>query len=119
LFDEALARASYCDGYLAREGKTLGPFHGLPISLKVPKSEHPQQADPSLTHPCLKDSFDITGLRSTIGYVDFLKREPASENSALAQILLSQGAVLYVKTNVPQTLMVMHSILQPKQLRKC
>jgi amidase len=34
-FDEALKRAKYCDDYLAKEGKTLGPFHGLPISLKV------------------------------------------------------------------------------------
>lgn len=35
MFDEALVRASYCDDYLAREGKLLGPFHGLPISLQV------------------------------------------------------------------------------------
>lgn len=34
-FEDALARAKYCDEYLAKEGKTLGPFHGLPISLKV------------------------------------------------------------------------------------
>tara|TARA_R110002060_G_scaffold42270_9_gene53737 strand:+ start:630 stop:1112 length:483 start_codon:yes stop_codon:yes gene_type:complete len=34
-FEEALARAKYCDEYLATEGKTLGPFHGLPISVKV------------------------------------------------------------------------------------
>lgn len=35
LFDEALERAKYCDEYLAKEGKPLGPLHGLPISLKV------------------------------------------------------------------------------------
>lgn len=35
MFDEALARARQCDDYLEREGKTMGPLHGLPISLKV------------------------------------------------------------------------------------
>lgn len=40
MFDEALSRAVYCDEYLAREKKTLGPFHGLPISLQV---SSPQQ----------------------------------------------------------------------------
>ena len=34
-FDEALARAKQCDDYLKKEGKPIGPFHGLPISLKV------------------------------------------------------------------------------------
>lgn len=35
MFDEAIARARQCDEYLAKEGKPIGPFHGLPISLKV------------------------------------------------------------------------------------
>lgn len=35
MFDEALARARECDEYLEKEGKVLGPLHGLPISLKV------------------------------------------------------------------------------------
>ncbi len=34
-FEDAIARAKYLDEYLAREGKPLGPFHGLPISIKV------------------------------------------------------------------------------------
>jgi hypothetical protein len=34
-FPEALERARYLDSYLAREGKVVGPLHGLPISLKV------------------------------------------------------------------------------------
>jgi len=36
MFDEAMARAKECDEYLAKNGKTMGPLHGLPISLKVP-----------------------------------------------------------------------------------
>lgn len=35
MFEDALTRAAYCDKYLEEEGKTLGPFHGLPISLTV------------------------------------------------------------------------------------
>jgi amidase len=35
MFDEAMARARECDEYLKKEGKVIGPLHGLPISLKV------------------------------------------------------------------------------------
>lgn len=35
MFVEAIERAKYLDGYLLREGKPLGPFHGMPISVKV------------------------------------------------------------------------------------
>lgn len=81
-----MARAKYLDDYLERTGKTLGPLHGLPVSVK--------------------DSFFIEGLQSTVGYVSYLKHPPASTNSPLTQILLDLGAVLYVKTNIPQTMMV-------------
>jgi amidase len=33
-FDEALTRAKVSDGYFAREGKVVGPLHGLPMSFK-------------------------------------------------------------------------------------
>lgn len=74
------------DEYLEREKKPIGPLHGLPISMK--------------------DSFCIEGLQSTVGYVSFLKNDPATKNSALVEMLLKLGAVLYVKTNIPQTMMV-------------
>lgn len=41
-----------------------------------------------------------------MGYVSFLDNGLAKENSALVDLLLDLGAVLYVKTNIPQTLMV-------------
>ncbi|CAG8004237.1 unnamed protein product [Penicillium salamii] len=84
-FPQALERAQYLDEYLQREGKPTGPLHGLPISLK--------------------DSFCVEGVQSTIAYVEFLKKEPATTNSALVKMLLQLGAVLYVKTNIPQTMM--------------
>ncbi|KAI9040537.1 general amidase GmdB [Aspergillus affinis] len=84
-FSRALERAKYLDDYLKREKKVVGPLHGLPISLK--------------------DSFCLEGIQSTIGYASFLAHPPASSNSALVNMLLDLGAVLYVKTNIPQTMM--------------
>jgi amidase len=34
-FDEALERAKYLDERLAKDGKPVGPLHGLPVSVKV------------------------------------------------------------------------------------
>ncbi|RDW86551.1 general amidase GmdB [Aspergillus mulundensis] len=84
-FAQALERARYLDEYLQREGKVVGPLHGLPISIK--------------------DSFQVEGMHTTVGYVSFLKNGVATENSALVNLLLDLGAVLYVKTNIPQTMM--------------
>ncbi|PYH89678.1 general amidase GmdB [Aspergillus ellipticus CBS 707.79] len=84
-FNRALQRAKYLDNYLQREKKVVGPLHGVPISLK--------------------DSFLVKGYQSTIGYVSFLEHEPATSNSALMDMLLDLGAVLCVKTNIPQTMM--------------
>ncbi|RAQ66300.1 general amidase [Aspergillus flavus] len=88
-FDEALTRAKQLDEYLATTGKTIGPLHGLPISLK--------------------DSFNVAGIPSTLGFVSFLDKPVPTSNSALVDILLAAGAVVYVKTNIPQTLMTAES----------
>ncbi|KAI7479959.1 amidase family protein [Hortaea werneckii] len=84
-FEAALTRAKECDAYLASHRKPLGPLHGLPVSLK--------------------DSFNVKDVRSTIGFVSFLDHDAATDDAALVKILLSLGAVPYVKTNIPQTLM--------------
>jgi amidase len=89
MFDEALARARECDAYFEKQGKPIGPLHGLPISLK--------------------DSFNVKGTQATIGYVSFLSHPPASTNSSLVQVLAAAGAVFYVKTNLPQTMMTADS----------
>ncbi|KAJ8115001.1 hypothetical protein OPT61_g3255 [Boeremia exigua] len=89
MFDEALARAHECDSFLKTRGKPMGPLHGLPISLK--------------------DSFNVKGVQSTIGYVSFISHPPSTSNSAVVQILFDAGAVFYVKTNLPQTMMTADS----------
>jgi amidase len=48
-------------------------------------------------------------MQSTIGYVSFLSNPPASSNSALVDILLQAGAVLYCKTSLPQSMMTADS----------
>jgi amidase len=48
-FDEALSRARDLDTILSTTGKTVGPYHGLPFSIK--------------------DHFNIAGKTSSSGYV--------------------------------------------------
>ncbi|KAF7762070.1 hypothetical protein Agabi119p4_8663 [Agaricus bisporus var. burnettii] len=79
-----LARAAELDDYFKRTGKVVGPLHGLPISLK--------------------DQLCVKGLDATMGYVAWIDK-PSQKNSVLVDTLESLGAVFYVKTNIPQTLM--------------
>jgi hypothetical protein len=71
---------------MRKNGQLKGPLHGLPISVK--------------------DCLQIAGTQATIGFTAYLDQPPSEENSCLVDMLLDLGAVLYVKTNVPQTLMV-------------
>ncbi|PSK37312.1 hypothetical protein B9Z65_2054 [Elsinoe australis] len=92
-FDEALDRAAYLDEYFTTHNKTLGPLHGLPISLK--------------------DQFHVKGVDTTQGYVGWIGSNLGIRNtteaheveSQIVTELLSLGAVLYCKTSVPQTLL--------------
>jgi amidase len=100
--DRALARAAELDGYFKRTGKVVGPLHGLPISLK--------------------DQLCIKGLETTVGkcrspldstncdllipgYISWIGQY-AEKNAVLVDILIECGAVPFVRTNVPQTIMV-------------
>ena len=102
-FDDAIARAKYLDSEYKKTGRTFGPLHGVPISLK--------------------DSFKVKGYDASIGIAS-LAENPAKANSLLVDILLEQGAVLYCKTNIPQTLMALDSdnnlfgrVLNPRNLK--
>jgi amidase len=87
-FYEALKRAKELDEHLDKTGTLIGPFHGLPISLK--------------------DSFEIKGQDTTIGWVGIIG-QPAEQDSLAVQQFRALGAVLYCKTNVPQSLMMSDS----------
>ncbi|KOC15074.1 acetamidase [Aspergillus flavus AF70] len=83
-FERAVARARYLDEFLKTTGRTVGPLHGLPISLK--------------------DVMNIAGQETTLGFVATIGQIPDHEDRLVTK-LHEAGAVLYCKTNVPQTLM--------------
>jgi hypothetical protein len=88
LFLPAVEQARALDAEQRRTGKTRGLLHGIPVSLK--------------------DTFSIRGYDSSIGMTS-LAEKPTQENAAIVDMLLEQGAVLYCKTNISQTLMAMDS----------
>ena len=85
--DEALDRAKDLDNHLELTGKTVGPLHGVPISIK------------SLLP--LKGHLVDLGILSTQTTVDF--------DSHAVAVLRDAGAVFYCKTNQPQLIMHLES----------
>ncbi|KAM0261876.1 hypothetical protein ACHAQJ_002079 [Trichoderma viride] len=71
LFSEAIQDAKRLDEYLQTNGKPIGPFHGVPITLK--------------------DQFNVKGYDTTLGYTGRALR-PASEDAVLVKMLRSMGA---------------------------
>jgi len=88
MFEDAFRDARSLDKYLATHGKPIGPLHGLPISLK--------------------DQFRVRSTSATIGYVARLELID-EEESFLVSKLRELGAVIYVKTNVPTSLMAIET----------
>ncbi|CAG9986500.1 unnamed protein product [Clonostachys byssicola] len=84
LFEEALNEAKRLDKYFSEHGKLVGPFHGVPITLK--------------------DQFDVKGYDSTIGYVG-RSFKPAEEDAVVVKLLKSFGAIVIAKSNLPQSIM--------------
>ncbi|RSH92487.1 hypothetical protein EHS25_008903 [Saitozyma podzolica] len=82
-FDRAIERAKELDEHYAKTGKTVGPLHGLPVSLK--------------------DQIEIKGTDFTMSYVGWVGKV-AEHDAVIAELLLKQGAVLYVRTNMSQGL---------------
>lgn len=82
--EDGLKRARELDEYYAKTGKTVGPLHGLPVSLK----EH-YNFEGRVTHG------------SYVGKLDNV----TPEHSTIVRDLYNQGAVFYVRTTEPQMLM--------------
>ncbi|KAG9634220.1 amidase, partial [Aureobasidium melanogenum] len=92
-YEAAVESAQKLDHYFANHKKPIGPLHGLPVSLK--------------------DQFHVKGVETHMGYVGWIGtfqgekgtgKEKVFE-SEMVKELRSLGAVLYVKTAVPHTLM--------------
>ncbi len=85
-FDKAIERAQYLDDYYKKNGKTVGPLHGIPVSLK--------------------DQFNLEGIETSIGFIGLLgKPTNKSEVSNIVEILNDLGAIFYVKTTVPMAML--------------
>ncbi|KAF7917805.1 hypothetical protein BELL_1158g00010 [Botrytis elliptica] len=82
MFASALLRASELDSYFAEHKEPMGPLHGLPVSLK--------------------DSIHVKGIDTSLGYIGWLGKSQPEKESQVVTDLRSLGAVIYVKTSVPQ-----------------
>ncbi|RKP06837.1 amidase [Thamnocephalis sphaerospora] len=87
LVGDALVSARRLDDQLAATGP-VGPMHGLPISIK--------------------DCLAVRGYDVCVGYSTWINK-PMAEDSVIVQCLRRAGAIPYVKTNVPQTLLAFES----------
>jgi Asp-tRNA(Asn)/Glu-tRNA(Gln) amidotransferase A subunit family amidase len=81
---EAIDRAKYLDEELKRRGKPIGPLHGLPISVK--------------------DYVPMRGRRTSAGWIKWIDRI-AEDDALVLKILYEAGAIFYVRTTQPQSLM--------------
>ncbi|TFK56852.1 amidase [Heliocybe sulcata] len=84
-FDEAITRATDLDRHLEETGEVVGPLHGLPVSIK--------------------DHIYVKGCDTSTGYIAWAFKSVAERDAVAVQILRKAGAVLYVKTANPQTLL--------------
>jgi Asp-tRNA(Asn)/Glu-tRNA(Gln) amidotransferase A subunit family amidase len=82
--ERALARAAELDKYYAENKKPIGPLHGLPISVK----EH----------------IGMKGLDLNAGFVGWVGNV-GQDDAVILKLLWNAGAVFYVRTTQPQTLM--------------
>lgn len=88
LFDEALQQAAQLDDYMAKYDKPIGMLHGLPISVK----EH----------------IKIKGTTATSGLITWANNV-GDEDALIVKTFREQGALFYVKTTNPQTLMAIET----------
>jgi amidase len=88
IFDAAIKQAKQQDEHLKSTGNLVGPLHGIPLSLK--------------------DSHEIAGVDTTVGWVGLINKPAEKDNTAVSQYR-SLGAILYCKTNIPQSLMMSDS----------
>jgi len=88
MFEAAIERGKELDEYLAQNGKLFGPLHGIPLSVK--------------------DNQDVGGVDTTVGWVGLIGK-PAPADVLAVQQWRALGAVIYCKTNIPQSLMMSDS----------
>ena len=92
MLPSALKEADRLDQHLAKTGNTVGPLHGIPVSLK--------------------DQFFVDGYETSVGFVAWLDGPASREGEAgIVPILRAAGAVFHVKTNVPTSTFVCYALI--------
>lgn len=84
LGDQAIARAKELDGYFKEHGRTIGPLHGLPMSIKE--------------HTIMKDKVVHS---SYVALLDNIE----TKNGLLVDVLEQCGVVPFCRTSQPQSVM--------------
>lgn len=86
-FQDGFAHARSLDAYQAEhDGETIGPLHGVPVSVK--------------------DHIDVKGMDAPSGFVGWCGNCVADSHALTVQCLVEAGAVIYCKTSNPQSLLV-------------
>jgi amidase len=84
--DDAEAQAEELDAYLASTGKTKGPLHGVPCTVK--------------------DHYALKGYPVTMGLAKLRERQEAGgghrHDAAVCTALMDAGAIIFAKTNMTQ-----------------
>ncbi|KAF8817567.1 amidase [Phlegmacium glaucopus] len=83
MLEQARRRASELDREFAATKTLQGPLHGVPVSIK--------------------EQFDVVGYDTSVGFSQWAHK-PATKNADIVDQLLKAGAIIYVKTNIPQTM---------------
>lgn len=100
---DGIRQAAELDDYYAKNGKTVGPLHGVPISIKVGGRSCSSVSSQNRAHYSSKDHISVQGQAVSNGFASGIAI--AKEDADIIKMLRKLGAVLYVKTNQPQTIM--------------
>ncbi|KEP47879.1 glutamyl-tRNA(Gln) amidotransferase subunit A [Rhizoctonia solani 123E] len=82
IFSQGIARAQELDAHMEKTGQTVGPLHGVPISIK--------------------GHISVKGEDTSAGYVAWIGKTIAEQDATIVRILREAGAIIYVKTTNPQ-----------------
>ncbi|KAN0066365.1 hypothetical protein ACQY0O_000459 [Thecaphora frezii] len=83
--EQALIRANELDRLFQETGKLVGPLHGVPVSIK----EH----------------YNVKGVPLSLGFTSWFSKSVPTESASVVLLAEHLGAVPFVKTNVPQTML--------------
>lgn len=110
LAESAIITARNLDRHFRETGTLVGPLHGVPTSVKVCVDS--QRLRTSLTEH-IKEHVAIGGARCNASFVSKIDNI-VEEDALIVKLLKAAGAVIHVRTNQPQSIMVcINSVTTP------